>query len=115
MELLMNISWLHLFILILASFRLTHLIVYDQITQFLRAPFLEERYDTDEHGHVIPNVEIKGSGLRYWIGSLISCHWCMGIWSTTAVVLLYWLVPLSFPVLFILAVAGGAAIITSRV
>ncbi|MEW9669174.1 DUF1360 domain-containing protein [Ammoniphilus sp. 3BR4] len=115
MELLWDISWLHLFILILASFRLTHLIVYDEITAFLRAPFLEERYETDEHGHMMRNVDIKGSGLRYVIGSLISCHWCMGIWSTTAVVLLYWLVPLSLPVLFILAVAGGAAIIASRV
>ncbi|WP_240675728.1 DUF1360 domain-containing protein [Ammoniphilus sp. CFH 90114] len=115
MEILWNIPWLHLIVLILASFRLTYLIVYDEITTFLRRPFLEERYETDDHGHMMRNVDIKGSGLRYFIGSLISCHWCTGIWSSIAVVLLYGYVPLSFPILMMFAVAGAAALIASRV
>ncbi|MDQ7862784.1 DUF1360 domain-containing protein [Peribacillus frigoritolerans] len=40
----MNRCWLSngliFFILILATFRLTHLIVFDEITSFIRKPFL---------------------------------------------------------------------------
>jgi CRISPR/Cas system CSM-associated protein Csm4 (group 5 of RAMP superfamily) len=34
------IKWLDFIILILATFRLTHLIVFDEITSFIRKPFL---------------------------------------------------------------------------
>ncbi|WP_134704958.1 DUF1360 domain-containing protein [Ammoniphilus sp. YIM 78166] len=112
---LVNITWLHLAILILASFRLTHLVVYDEITSFLRAPFMSESYEMDDNGEMIRKVEIKGSGLRYWIGSLLSCHWCVGIWSSLALVLLYWFLPLTFVAIIILSVSGGAAILSSRV
>lgn len=115
MENLWEITWIHLAVLILASFRLTHLIVYDEITSFLRAPFLQEVYESDERGEMVTRIEIKGKGLRRWIGSLLSCHWCVGVWSSAFIVLLYWLFPAVFPLFLLLAVAGGAAIIASRV
>lgn len=115
MENLWDISWIHLVILILASFRLTHLIVYDEITSFLRAPFLQEFYESDERGELVHRLEIKGTGLRHWTGSLLSCHWCVGVWSSACIVLLYWLLPAVYPLILLLAIAGGAAILATKV
>ncbi|HET7627665.1 MAG TPA: DUF1360 domain-containing protein [Bacillales bacterium] len=109
-----NGSWLDFLVLILASFRLTHLVVYDDITAFLRKPFLTIHEETDEAGNVSERVEVKGSGLKNWLGRLLACHWCAGVWSGACLVLLYWFVPQMYPLLLILAVAGAAAIIESR-
>ena len=106
-----TISWIHLTILALSSFRLTHLIVYDDITSFLRKPFISVSFTTDQNGDISQQIEIKGTGLRYGIGLILSCHWCTGMWSSIAVVVLYGYVPFLFPLLIILAVAGIAAII----
>lgn len=108
---LLEISWLHFVILVLASYRLTHLIMYDQITSFLRDPFLSITYEEDDSGEVQPQIEIKGTGLRNWIGNMLSCHWCTGIWSSLALVALYSLLPISFPLIVLLAVAGAAAML----
>lgn len=112
---MLGITWLNLVILILASFRLTHLIVYDKITAFLRKPFIETTYELNHQGEIEEVIKIKGSGLRYWIGSLLSCYWCTGIWATIAIILLYAFVPNSHIVLVILAVAGAAALIESQI
>ena len=75
-----KISWIELVILCLAAFRLTHLLVFDKITAFIRKPFIEIYTDENENGEQEQLLRIKGTGLRYWIGSLLSCHWCTGIW-----------------------------------
>jgi hypothetical protein len=113
-ECMLDISWIHLMVLILASFRLTHLIVFDEIASFIRQPFLTITYEEDAAGRVVRHMEVKGTGLRYWIGSLLSCYWCMGIWSSLLLVVLYWLYPVTFPLLIVLAVAGAAAIIETK-
>jgi hypothetical protein len=109
---IVNISWLHLVILILAAFRLTRLIVNDEITAAIRRPFIlayqEKEGSGDENGGRFAQV-------RSWIGALLSCHWCFGIWSATILVALYAYVPAVFPVFVILAVAGAAAFLESRV
>jgi hypothetical protein len=112
---MLDISWLHFVILALASFRLTHLLVFDEITSFIRNPFLAVTYEEDASGQVMRQIEIKGTGLRYWIGSLLSCYWCTGIWSSLLLVILYWLVPAVFPLLIVLAVAGIAAVIETKI
>lgn len=109
-----ELSWIHFVILILASFRLTHLIVFDEITSFLRKPFLTVKYEPDESGQVVRKVDIIGTGLRYQIGLLLSCHWCVGIWSSIAIVGLYSSYPATFPIFLILAIAGAAAFIESK-
>ncbi|WP_400164205.1 DUF1360 domain-containing protein [Brevibacillus sp. TJ4] len=111
---MLGMTWLDLTILVLASFRLTHLIVFDEIASFVRAPFLTVTYEPDATGQLVRTVHIKGTGLRYWIGSLLSCHWCVGIWTTAALVALYFHVPLSYPLILILAIAGAAAVIETK-
>ena len=109
-----HIEWIDFIILILAAFRLTRLIVFDEITSFLRKPFLTVTYEENEAGQLIENIEIKGTGLRYWIGLLLSCHWCVGIWSSLLIVWLYYSVPSLAPLLLILAIAGAAAFIQTK-
>jgi hypothetical protein len=111
---LFEISWMHFIILVLASFRLTHLLVYDEITSFLRDPFLSVTFEQDDSGHDVPQIDIKGTGWRYWVGTILSCHWCTGVWSSLAIVALYWLLPITFPLLIVLAISGAAAFIESK-
>ncbi len=108
----MNMSWMELLLLGLASFRLTRLMIYDTITSFLRRPFHEWMEEELSDGTIETYLHIKGKGLRRWIGELLSCYWCAGIWCTLLIVgghyfLPYW----SEPIIIILAIAGFAAII----
>jgi hypothetical protein len=109
-----ELSWMDLAILVLASFRLTHLIVFDEITTFLREPFFTVSYEIDSAGQVVRNTHFKGTGLRQWIGKLLSCYWCVGIWSGAAIVAVYVYVPAAYPVLLVLAIAGAAAVIETK-
>ena len=110
---MIELNWLELLILALASFRLTHLIVYDDIMEFLRNPFISVSYTTDDQGTIIRETSIQGTGIRYWIGTLLSCHWCTGIWCAMAVVAVYYYIPVLNPILVMLSVAGIAALIES--
>ncbi|MFT9597158.1 DUF1360 domain-containing protein [Mesobacillus sp.] len=105
-------NWLDLCLLVFASFRLTRLIVYDTITEFLRAPFHDIVEETLEDGSTETYIEIKGEGLKYWIGELLSCQWCTGIWASSFLYAGYALIPhLSMPVITVLAIAGIASVI----
>ena len=114
MESLLEMSWIQFIVLILASFRLAHLIVFDKITAFLRDQFITVIKEVDAGGKETLKTEIKGEGWRYWVGSLLSCYWCVGVWTSLLVVILYWLFPITFPALLVLAIAGGASIIESK-
>jgi hypothetical protein len=108
------IPWIHLLILIIASFRLTHLLVYDEITSFLRKPFIKVTYEENDAGQVVQQIHIKGKGWRHAVGLFLGCHWCVGIWSAFIVVGLYGLCPSIFPLLLVLAVAGAASVLEDK-
>lgn len=106
---------LHVFefiILILASFRLTRLIMYDKITSFIRKPFHEIVEEELPDGSIQEFLHIKGKGLRYWIGELLSCYWCTGIWCSAFLYFGYVFWPLWFePLSYLLAIAGSASML----
>ncbi|MEW6545866.1 MAG: DUF1360 domain-containing protein [Bacillota bacterium] len=80
----MRVTIVDLVVLILASFRLTHLVVFDQITAPVR------------------------NALKRRLGPLVSCFWCCGVWVSAglALGLAYW--PAVFrPLAVVFAVAGG--------
>lgn len=87
-------------ILALASFRLTRLIVSDKITAFFREQFYDD----------VAGVLVKPQkGPRRTLADLVSCPWCLGLWSAATVTFFYFFTPFaSFPILF-LAIAGAAA------
>ncbi|WP_062104413.1 DUF1360 domain-containing protein [Bacillus niameyensis] len=104
-------NWFSFILLSLAVFRLTRLIVYDQITSFLRSPFMEEVEETNEEGLSEVFLIPRAHGFRGWIGQLISCYWCTGIWASIFLLALKWTVPnVGDPLILLFAVAGLAAI-----
>lgn len=105
-------SWLLLFLFGLASFRLTRLIVMDKITSFIRKPFHEEVEIPDDDGNISTYIKIKGSGLRAWLGELLSCYWCTGVWSSIILYFSWIFFPyITEPIIIILSIAGIAGII----
>ncbi len=95
-----------------AIFRFTRLLVYDEITSFIRKPFHEIKEVMDENGNTENHLYIKGTGLRYFAGALLSCHWCTGIWSAFILYGGFELWPGIFhPIVMILGLAGAAALI----
>ncbi|CAH8772530.1 DUF1360 domain-containing protein [Paenibacillus dendritiformis] len=111
-----DISWITLILLILASYRLTRLIVFDEILSFVRRPFVEERFETDESGMMYAVVDEKGGRFHTFMRKLLTCYWCVGIWSAAFLVAAYLLIPnLMFPLVLLLAIAGAAGIIESYV
>jgi Protein of unknown function (DUF1360) len=73
----------------LAAFRLTRLIVFDQIMAPLRRPFFTEIEEKDEEGKTEIYIIPKEKGLRHWIGELLSCYWCTGVWVSVCLTFLY--------------------------
>ncbi|RDI47743.1 DUF1360 domain-containing protein [Falsibacillus pallidus] len=112
----MRLTFIQFFILGFASFRITHLIVFDKITAFLRAPFFDEFTMKDEDGNDAVYIAPKKSGVRGWIGELLSCYWCTGIWVSIALFLSALYFPKwAEPVIIIFAIAGVASLIESAV
>jgi hypothetical protein len=106
----MKITFLNLLILGLASFRLTRLIVFDKITEWIRTPFFDEMEEENEDGGIEVYYVPKKTGVKKFLGELLSCYWCTGIWASVIVVVSYYLFPVySTPIIVILAVAGLAS------
>jgi hypothetical protein len=107
----MKITLLNLLLLSLASFRLTRLLVFDKITEFIRYPFFYEIKEKNEYGEIEVYYLPKEKGIKKFFGELLSCYWCTGIWTSIGVVSISLLYPdVSFPFILILAVAGFASI-----
>lgn len=103
----MEISWISFVMIVLASYRLTHLIVFDKITEFIRNPFLTKKKNSPNESKKVPKSKI---------GYLLTCYWCAGIWCATFLAVVYLLIPdMAKYLIFILAIAGGQAILESFV
>ncbi|WP_286231262.1 DUF1360 domain-containing protein [Neobacillus mesonae] len=107
-----NITFFQLLTLALASFRLTRLLVFDKITEFIRTPFFDEIEEENEAGEQEIYYIPKQSGIKRFFGELLSCYWCTGIWAAIFIVGFYLFFPVySGPIILILAVAGMASLI----
>lgn len=53
--------------------------------------------------------------LRLWLplGGLTSCVYCLSVWIAAAVVMLYYLVPVLYPLVYPFAIAGLALMLRS--
>ncbi len=76
----------------LAVFRLTRLVCYDVITEFIR-----EWLAKHEQGTFFGTMS-----------ALVHCPWCTGLWFSFFVAFSYFATPLAWPVILVLAVASVA-------
>jgi hypothetical protein len=82
-------------VIILASYRMTRILVFEKIFKYLR------------------NVMKKREGL-YVIGtlhSIITCPWCAGVWVTLVIIVFYFLIPYGVVLVYVLALAGLASMV----
>jgi hypothetical protein len=105
-----QLSWMTYIMLILASYRLTHLIVFDKITEFIRKPFVKKiKVETDGG---TKSKEVPTSLFGY----LLKCYWCAGFWCSFLLGGAYLLFPkVTFVIILILSVAGGQSILETFV
>ncbi|HJV16399.1 MAG TPA: DUF1360 domain-containing protein [Bacillales bacterium] len=105
-----HMSWMTYIMLILASYRLTHLIVFDKITEFIRKPFVKKVKVETKDGPKSKEVP------KSLFGYLLKCYWCAGVWSAIFLGLAYLLFPkITFVFILIFSVAGGQCILESFV
>ncbi|MEH7115416.1 DUF1360 domain-containing protein [Neobacillus niacini] len=105
-----DISWITYVMLILASYRLTHLIVFDKITEFIRKPFMKKVQVETNHGTVTKEIP------KSMFGYLLKCYWCAGVWSAIFLGGGYLLFPkVTFVIILIFSIAGGQSIIETFV
>lgn len=105
-----DLDWMTYFMMILASYRFTHLIVFDKITEFIRKPFMKKETVTT-NGH----TEVKKVP-RSKFGYLLNCYWCAGVWSAIFIALGYLFIPMvAKPLIFIFSIAGAQAMLETFV
>jgi hypothetical protein len=66
-----------------ASHKAARLIAKDRVTASIRAPFT--RYEGDA-GPGEVSERPRGSGLRRAVGELIACPYCLGMWTSSALI-----------------------------
>lgn len=78
------------FLLVLATFRLTRLFVYDSITAFIRGWFYGQS-----------KTSFLGT-----MGTLINCPWCTGLWFALVLSYFYFITPYAWFLILFLGIAG---------
>ncbi|HEY4502705.1 MAG TPA: DUF1360 domain-containing protein [Candidatus Paceibacterota bacterium] len=87
-----SIATVDLILIVLATFRLVRLFVYDKIMRWMRHMFADIHH-----------------GPRKTINDLLGCPWCLGLWMGTTVVFFYFLAPaVTWFFILILAISGVA-------
>jgi hypothetical protein len=99
-----NISALDFIILTLAAYRLTHLIVFDRIFEPIRRLFVVRYFG---EGHYI----LQGGVVRSFIGRIMVCHWCTGVWVSVALVIGWMFTTVTFGICLALAVSALLSLI----
>ncbi|WP_096189364.1 DUF1360 domain-containing protein [Evansella halocellulosilytica] len=105
----MEITPFEFILFTIAVFRMTHLFIYDSITEFIRRPFIKVEEETNEHGELETIYIVADHGWKKWVGELLSCHWCLGIWMAVFMYTGYMLFPTVFTVMIIILAAAGVA------
>ena len=97
-----------LILIILATFRLTRLFVYDKIAQFFRDWFLVKTVFPGENDELVIVRRTPVYGPRRTISELLACPWCIGIWMALIVTFFYFYTTFAWFIILLLAIAGSA-------
>lgn len=90
-----ELSFKEALVIILASFRMTRILVFERIFKYFR-DVLKRRED----------LYVVGT-----IHAMITCPWCAGVWITLIILVLYYLVPFGVLLVYVLALAGLASML----
>lgn len=107
----MTLTWLEFMLIGLAVFRLTHLFVYDKITESLRLKVLYEEKVINDNGDIEWHYIPKGIGVKKFIGEIFNCHWCMSVWISGTILAGYLILPQVFIVIIYLFAIAAVAVI----
>ena len=88
-ELPRSIDFFDAVLLSLATFRLVRLFVYDKVTAWIRAMFNDAQV-----------------GPRKTLSDLLGCPWCFGVWAALGLVFVYFVFPVAWYFILVLAIAG---------
>lgn len=91
-------------LIVLATFRLIRLFVYDEVMKWFRDLF----WDPSPDGAILSKPP---RGSRRVMADLLDCPWCLGIWSALFSVFVYFYFSWGPFLVFILAVAGASSFI----
>lgn len=90
-----NISFKEALVIVLASYRMTRILVFEKIFKYLRDVF-KRRED----------LYLIGT-----LSSIITCPWCAGVWVTLIIFVFYYLVPFGVVLVYVLALSGVASMV----
>jgi len=105
-----TISLFDFILIILASFRLTRLVVYDKITRFFRELFVKKK-ESVRDGVTVVEITPHTQGFLGTFYDLLHCPWCVGMWSALVVTYAYYAFAWSWFVILFFAIAGVASFI----
>jgi hypothetical protein len=103
---LQQIVYFDLLILALATHRLIHLFIYDNITLFIRELFL----DLEIQDGLYKFVNSKNS-FKLTMHKLLNCPWCLGVWIAFVSAFFYFTFPALQIVFIILAFSSIASLL----
>jgi len=106
-----GITTFDLVLIILATFRLTRLFVYDKVSKFFRDWFLDEENLISQDGELLVARTRPEDGPCRTGLELLECPWCVGVWFATLVVFFYYLTTITWYFILILAVSGVSTFI----
>lgn len=95
-------------ILCLASYRITHLLVFDTIFYPIRNRFVIRYFEMDYSTRQYKAYfKLQGGRFRQFIGKILLCFWCAGVWSAIGITALYAVAPdITIWLMYILAIAA---------
>lgn len=100
---------LNVVVLSLATFRMGRAVAFNEIFEWLRAPFTEVVADSSGAGD---SVSPRGTGLRRVIGGLLACPICSGTWSALILFsLVVVLPPFGMYFAYVMAFAGVSEVL----
>jgi hypothetical protein len=98
-----ELSTVDFVLMTLATWRLTRLFVYDNITKFIREQF----WDVVKVGKGY-TLEKPKVGPRRTMADLFSCPWCIGVWAAAVVIFFYLVTPYATYPIMLLALSAVA-------
>jgi hypothetical protein len=105
--------WILLLLMCFANFRITRLIVKDDFPPIL---WIRNKIIDFKPDHIIKDRDDDQQYyVHWWGGSLITCGWCAGGWTSGAMVLVIWFLHgMPLPILIWFAIWGVSSILTDK-